>query len=144
MFEKGWISCAIDAEGAFIIQKLPNKITKRGYSYNVYLSMANTDLSFMNTWQRFLQEDKKFKKRIMKGNRKPLYYLKTYPTKLRLLLPQVVDLLTVKQERARIVLEVLDITAKFRGSRRPTDQEYEQLEQLRQLMRQKNRKGKPR
>jgi len=59
--EKGWISCAIDTEGSFAIQILKNKTTKRGYSYNVYLNMANNNLDFMKRWRHLVKaENKKF------------------------------------------------------------------------------------
>lgn len=134
----GWLEGIIDGEGYIGIWKAKNSWSRRGFTYQCIITIANTNKAIIDTAHRLIGGGSILvDKRFHNTKWKDAFRLQVGPTVLRGLLPNLK--LVAKERQRQILSEALDLISQHRNRHTPHDKRLKELyDEIRTL----NKRGK--
>ena len=144
--EKAWLAGVIDGEGTIFLSKVISRKTRRGFFYLPTIGVSNTNRDFLVKVAETIGEGTVCFAKKGDAKTRPRWMYIASSGVLRAILPQILQYLIVKKDRAALMLqflEFLDNNPIYGNGDNVPPGYYAKLDSLYLVMKKLNQKGKP-
>jgi hypothetical protein len=138
--EKGYLAGIIDGEGWIGICKEKDKRISSGYRLRPILDIGNTNIEALENIKTLIGEGY-----IANGQkrerRKEIYMLRLSPNTMRWLLPEIVDVMKIKQKQAILMIEFLKLNKGSLQYKYRPKEDLQRMEEIYYELKKLNKKG---